>query len=151
MNSRVEQDDDLPVLSRVIKPGRVVVPAAAATDSGALAETASDTASAAPAVFRAVERGGAAAPPRPAMETIAPTALTASVRAELEERIRTAVLDDLQYRLDQVIRETLDRSLEPLLSEAVASVRQEIRDSLHGMVADSIDRAMSNKASPQPD
>ena len=113
--------DDLPVLTRVLRAGRL--PAVNANDLPP------PTPEATPAVIRD---------------------LSDEERAVLVERLRQTVLDDLQSRLHDIIRECLDQQLEPILSLAMDNMRLEIRDSLHGLVADSIDRALRDVPHEQP-
>jgi len=120
-------DDDIPVLRRVLRPGRPL--------EAAVAQPPLAVASGAAAPERVFP------PPPPPAPLIDPAAL--------EERVRLAVLDELQTRLPDVIRECLDRNLEPLLHQATASLQLEIRDSLHGLIADTIARAMRHP--PRPD
>ena len=159
-------DDDLPVLTRVLRPGRVAMPApmpaatlaattpAPATSFAGLqasmlaAQAAQAMSAAAPAAASDAARAvmsAAVVQPAPAAAaslSAASATLAPADRAALEERIRQTVIDDLQIRLPEVIRECLDRNLEPLLAQAASSLQVEIRDSLHGMVADSIERIL---------
>ena len=113
--------DDLPVLTRVLRPGRL--PTVKANDLP---------------------------PPTPEATPPAVRDLSDEERAALVERLRQTVLDDLQSRLHDIIRECLDQQLEPILSLAMDNLRLEIRDSLHGLVADSIDRALHDVPHEQP-
>jgi len=120
VNTNAHQDD-LPVLTRVLRAGRL--PAVNANDLPP------PTPEAAPAVVRD---------------------LSDEERAALAERLRHTVLDDLQSRLHDLLREVLDEQLEPILSLAMDNMRVEIRDSLHGLVADSIERALHEVPHEQP-